>query len=94
MTDARNRACSGFRLPALVLTIRVRAGQQGRPRVARRSTEKEERGQTSNRLAELIGTTRESINKELKVLRDKGMISTEGGIIKIIDLERLKRRIH
>ena len=49
---------------------------------------------TQQDIAELIGTTRESINKELKVLRDRGMISTEGGIIKIIDLERLKRRVH
>ena len=49
---------------------------------------------TQQDIAELIGTTRESINKELKVLRDKGMISTEGGFIKIIDLERLKRRVH
>jgi CRP-like cAMP-binding protein len=49
---------------------------------------------TQQDIAELIGTTRESINKELKVLRDKGLISTEGGFIKIIDLERLKRRVH
>ena len=49
---------------------------------------------TQQDIAELIGTTRESINKELKTLRDKGIISTEGGFIQIVDLERLKRRIH
>ena len=49
---------------------------------------------TQQDIAELIGTTRESINKEMKVLRDKGLISTEGGCIQIIDLDRLKRRVH
>jgi len=45
-------------------------------------------------LAELVGTTRESINKELKVLRRKGLVSMEGGYIQPLDLERLRRRVH
>jgi CRP-like cAMP-binding protein len=45
-------------------------------------------------LADLVGTTRESINKELKVLREKGLVSIEGGCIRLLDLERLKRRVH
>ena len=49
---------------------------------------------TQQDIAELVGTTRESINKELKVLRDKGLISTAGGFVQLIDLERLKRRVH
>jgi len=49
---------------------------------------------TQQDIAELVGTTRESINKELKVLRDKGLVSTEDGFIQLIDLERLKKRIH
>ena len=49
---------------------------------------------TQQDIAELVGTTRESINKELKVLRDKGLVSTEDGFIQLIDLERLKKRVH
>lgn len=49
---------------------------------------------TQQDMADLVGTTRESINKELKVLRDKGLVSTEGGYIQLLDLERLKRRAH
>ncbi len=49
---------------------------------------------TQQDMADLVGTTRESINKELKVLRDKGLVSTERGHIQLLDLERLKRRAH
>ncbi len=49
---------------------------------------------TQQDIANLVGTTRESINKELKVLRDKGLITNEGGHIQILDLERIKRRAH
>jgi len=45
-------------------------------------------------MADLVGTTRESINKELRVLREKGLVSTEGDYIQLLDLERLKRRVH
>jgi CRP-like cAMP-binding protein len=45
-------------------------------------------------LADLVGTTRESINKELKILWGKGLVSTEGGHMHLFDLERLKRRVH
>jgi len=43
-------------------------------------------------LAAMLGVTRESINKELKILRDKGMVTTSRNAIIIQDLDRLKRR--
>jgi len=43
-------------------------------------------------LAAMLGVTRESINKELKILRDKGMVTTARNVIIIQDLDRLKRR--
>ena len=49
---------------------------------------------TQQDMADLVGTTRESINKELRVLREKGLVSTESGYIRLLDLERLKRRVH
>jgi CRP-like cAMP-binding protein len=49
---------------------------------------------TQQDIADLVGTTRESINKELRVLREKGLVSTEGDYIQLLDLERLKRRVH
>jgi len=48
---------------------------------------------TQKELGDMIGATRESINKELKMLRDRGLISTDGNRIKIHDMARLKRRI-
>jgi len=44
-------------------------------------------------LASMIGATRESINKELRVLREKGLVSATGNKIRIHNLELLKRRI-
>lgn len=59
-------------------------------------TEKEPpeyRVQMSQReLAALLGVTRESINKELKILKDRGIVTTARNAILIQDLERLKRR--
>jgi len=49
---------------------------------------------TQQDIADLVGTTRESINKEIRVLREKGLVSTEGDFIQLLDLERLKRRVH
>jgi CRP-like cAMP-binding protein len=49
---------------------------------------------TQQDLADLVGTTRESVNKELKVLRGKGLVSTEGGYFQLLDLGRLERRVH
>lgn len=43
-------------------------------------------------LAAMLGVTRESINKELKILKDKGMVTTSRNAIIIKDLDRLKRR--
>lgn len=49
---------------------------------------------TQQEIADLVGATRESINKELRVLRDKGLVSLEEGYVRISDLERLRRRVH
>lgn len=48
---------------------------------------------TQKELGDMIGATRESTNKELKILRNRGLISTDGNRIKIHDMVRLKRRI-
>ena len=45
-------------------------------------------------LASLVGATRESINKELRLLREKGLVSNQEQGICIHDLERLKLRVH
>jgi CRP-like cAMP-binding protein len=45
-------------------------------------------------LASMVGATRESINKELRLLREKGLISMIGSQIQIFNLELLRRRIH
>lgn len=48
---------------------------------------------TQKDLASMIGTTRESINKELRILREKGLVSIIDNKILIYNLELLKRRI-
>ena len=47
---------------------------------------------TQKELGDMVGATRESVNKELKTLREKGLILTEGSKIRIPDLPRLRRR--
>jgi len=47
---------------------------------------------TQKELGDMIGSTRESINKELKILRDKSLITMQENKIQIIDMARLKRR--
>ena len=49
---------------------------------------------TQNDLASIVGATRESINKELRILREKGLVSTEENIIHILNMEQLERRAH
>ncbi len=44
-------------------------------------------------LADMIGATRESVNKEMKILREKGLVTTTGSTIRVLNLERLRRRI-
>jgi len=44
-------------------------------------------------LASMIGATRESVNKELRVLREKGLVSNAGNKIRIHNLELLRRRM-
>ena len=44
-------------------------------------------------LGNILGVSRESINKELKILRDKNVVSTLRNSIRILDLESLKKRM-
>ncbi|MBA4397457.1 MAG: Crp/Fnr family transcriptional regulator [Syntrophus sp. (in: bacteria)] len=48
---------------------------------------------TQRELAGLIGVSRETINKELKILRDKRIVSIARNSITVNDLARLKNRI-
>lgn len=48
---------------------------------------------TQRQLASLIGVSRETINKELKILRQKGIVATARNTITVRDLDRLKHRI-
>lgn len=48
---------------------------------------------TQKDLAGMIGSTRESVNKELRSLRENRLITLSGNAILINDLEALKRRI-
>jgi len=47
---------------------------------------------TQKDLASMIGATRESINKQLKALRDQGLVRISGGTIEILNRERLVQR--
>ena len=47
---------------------------------------------TQRELAGMVGATRESVNKSLRILREKGIISTEGGRIRIHNLNLLRKR--
>jgi CRP/FNR family transcriptional regulator, cyclic AMP receptor protein len=44
-------------------------------------------------LGNILGVSRESINKELKILRDKGVLSTSRNSVHILDIESLKKRM-
>jgi CRP-like cAMP-binding protein len=48
---------------------------------------------TQRQLASLIGVSRETINKDLIILRQKEIVATARNIITIRDLDRLKHRI-
>jgi CRP-like cAMP-binding protein len=45
-------------------------------------------------LGRMVGASRESINKELCVLRKKGLVTMPDKLLRIHNLERIKRRIH
>lgn len=47
---------------------------------------------TQKELASMIGATRESVNKQLKALRDQGLVRMSGGTIEILNRERLVRK--
>ena len=47
---------------------------------------------TQKDLASLIGATRESINKQLKALREQGLVRISGGTIEILNRERLAQK--
>ena len=47
---------------------------------------------TQKDLASMIGATRESVNKQLKALRDQGLVRIRGGTIEILNRERLVRK--
>jgi CRP/FNR family cyclic AMP-dependent transcriptional regulator len=44
-------------------------------------------------LGNILGVSRESINKELKILRGKGVVSTSRNSIRILDFESLQKRM-
>jgi CRP-like cAMP-binding protein len=44
---------------------------------------------TQKDLASMVGATRESINKQLRGLRDQGIVRIEGGVIEILDRDKL-----
>ena len=56
----------------------------GRIRVGVKTTQKD--------LASMIGATRESINKQLKALRDLGLVRVTGGTIEILNRDRLVQK--
>jgi CRP/FNR family transcriptional regulator, cyclic AMP receptor protein len=49
---------------------------------------------TQTDLAGIAGTTRETLNKWLGFYEDEGLIRREGGIIAVVDAERLGRRVN
>ncbi len=49
---------------------------------------------TQKDMASMVGTTRESINKELRILREKGLVSIQDNSIVVHNMERLRRRAH
>lgn len=58
--------------------------EEGQVRIGVKVTQKD--------LAAMIGATRESVNKQLKSLRDKGLVRMSGGAIAILNRERLARK--
>ena len=48
---------------------------------------------TQTELASLLGVSRESINKELKILRQKNVLTTSRNAINIYNIELLRRRM-
>jgi CRP/FNR family cyclic AMP-dependent transcriptional regulator len=59
-------------------------GEGGQVRIGVKITQKD--------LASMIGATRESINKQLKSLRDQGLVRISGGTIEILNRKRLVQK--
>ncbi len=49
---------------------------------------------TQKELGDMVGATRESINKELRTLKEKQIIQMTGNHIQILDLQKLKRKFN
>jgi len=49
---------------------------------------------TQTDLASMVGATRESINRELRILREKGLVTTTDRVIRLHNINRLQRRVH
>jgi len=60
--------------------------EEGGVRIGVRITQKD--------LASMVGATRESVNKQLRLLREQDIVNLSGGYIRIIDPMRLARRAH
>ncbi len=90
-TDDLLEDTSFLNIPARFAKKLIELGQT----FGRRDTEKMEISLrlTQKDLADMVGATRESINKELRVLREKGIVAISGNTLRIEDLDRLKRRI-
>jgi len=68
----------------LALSKQFGVEEKGIIRIAVKITQKD--------LAAMIGATRESVNKQLSLLKKNGLIERENGYITILNLERLTRR--
>jgi CRP-like cAMP-binding protein len=74
-------------VPARLARTILRLAQAGADGVARTPR------LTQTDLAGIAGTTRETLNKWLGFYEDEGLIRREGGIIAVLDAERLGRRV-
>ncbi|MDD5711278.1 MAG: Crp/Fnr family transcriptional regulator [Smithellaceae bacterium] len=48
---------------------------------------------TQSEIASMIGATRESVNKEFRNLREKGLLSTAGKTITVHDIDKIKKLV-
>ena len=55
---------------------------------------RERRGLTQEELAQLVGASRETVNKSLADFVSRGWIRLEGRAVLLIEIARLQRRAH